>query len=440
MNNDNEITLGQLFRVVKKSFKRAIIYILITLIVATAALLTLRSFVSTRAYASALSFATADENALSVMNRNKSNVVNLALTKNDKDLSLQDIITENLTVSAIVPGNLENTEDFVPTTFVISLKSTSEIKLSGNEYKSIVDAVTNEYMNLFAASTLPSSVIDNYSMPEENSDIEYFQIADELLDNTNLFYSTLTSYLSANSELSSYRNVNNGKTPQDILNELGALNEKIESLQTMIIIERHEKGNLENVIDTLLNNATAKEASYTQQLESAKEAISNFPNFTIVVDGSTPVDASAQAMYDAYLSLQQDVKTYTELASQMTERKTTLTYYQTLLGSTPATDNSTIQGQLTSYNDSLSGIIKDYRTIASEYNESAYLTSKAKVVNPAHSYTDSFIDVTLIGIVLVAVALIAYLAAFSQTYSAIKKNNFGSLSVKNDDNLKREQE
>ena len=418
---ENEVTLGQLFKVVRKSFKRALIYMLVSLVIASALLFVVRAFTSTRSFSTAISFSSAQENAISVMNRNKSAVVNSALTSNGKDLSVAEYLTENLSISAVVPEDLDATEDFVATSFIISLRSTNKVSLSDNEYKSIVDSIAAEYINLFAISTLPSSVVDSYTLPENDSSVEYFQITDEIADNAQLFYNTLVSYTGDYPELASYRS-SNGKTVADIINELSVINGRIASLQTRIVTGRHEKGNLEALLDALIATTSASVTSYTQQLESAKNALAEFPNFTIITDGTTPIDGSAAAMYEAYLSLQQDVTNYSELLSRATEKQETLNYYKGVLGASPAEDNSEIQADIEALNTALNGIITEYREIAGEHNENAYLTSQATVLNPAHRYTDSIISGGIIAIVLVAVALIAYIAAYTKTYGIMKKS------------------
>ena len=124
VNMENEITLAQLFGVVKKSFKRAIIYVLASAILLGCILLAVRAIVAKDVYTTTISFSQTDENALSKLNSNKANMVNKALAKQFTDGSALDYaeeITNNLTITAIVPEKNEEDEDFIPTKFTISL-------------------------------------------------------------------------------------------------------------------------------------------------------------------------------------------------------------------------------------------------------------------------------------------------------------------------------
>lgn len=418
---EKEVTLGQLARVVKKSFKRAVLYILVSVIVATAALLSIRAIIAPREFTAAISFTSQSENTLTVMHRNKSEVLNKAVIASNKSLSVAENLIENLTVSAIVPEELELGEAFIPSSFVISLRSTAKVKLTNNEYKSILDKVAAEYINLFAASKLPSSLIDSYTIPAMDSDVEFFQSANDLSENVSLLYNSLVSYVGKYPMLTEYHG-HNGKTVSGIITELAILSSRINNLQLQIVINKHEKNNLETVLDGLIAIATVKETAYNTQLTSAENALTNFPNFTLIPDGSTKIDSSVSAMYDTYLQLQQNVSTYTDLLAQATEKKETLVFYKNNLGSTSATDNIEIYNSLTSVSKDMTDILSAYRTLVAEYNDNAYLTSLATIINPAHANRDSYIDGLMIAVVLVAVTIIAYIVAYSKTYSKMKKS------------------
>ena len=129
-NQENGVTLGQLVAVFKKSLIRGIIYVVVCVLIATAILIMLKTFSSTNVYESSVSFSTAKATHLSSMNYNKANVVNRALAADGKSLDVSDAVVKNLTISAIIPADFSGNDSFVPTSFNVSLKSSSDLKFS----------------------------------------------------------------------------------------------------------------------------------------------------------------------------------------------------------------------------------------------------------------------------------------------------------------------
>lgn len=422
MNNEqNEITLGQLFRVIKKSFKRAIIYILVSLLVASALLFTLRAVTSSDVYTATVSFKTAGENNLTVMNQNKSQIVKKVMGADTK----ADAITENLTITAVVPEKLNTEEAYIPTSFEISVKSLSNVKLSSKDYKAIVDEIAAEYLNLFSASELPT-LSAGYKVPEETQSPEYFLIASEILDNANLMRNTLSSYLSSAKSVAEYRAAN-GLTGQDVLNNLDVVIGNLKNLQLNIVINENEKtaGNLINIVKLQLKEATTKQTELTTRLEAATTVLNGLKPPTIIIGGGNSTDIVDSDYYNAFQSAK---KTVDDLSSELADislKVSTLTTYSELLedpAHTGSGNNNGVQDSLVTLNTALATALESYRTVANEYNSNQYLTSEAKIVNPAKSNTDSIISNSMLIIVLVAVAIIAYIVAFSKTYSIMKKS------------------
>ena len=99
-----------------------------------------------------------------------------------------------------------------------------------------------------------------------------------------------------------------------------------------------------------------------------------------------------------------------------------------------------MQGKIGTARDSISGdavaaalkgastalqtAVNKYTNLSNEYNQNKGLTSLARVVNPAQSTVESFINIKLILVVDVVVILVSLIVAFAQTFSKMKKQGF----------------
>ena len=291
-NQENEMSLSQLFAVFKKSLIRSLIYVLVSVIFFTAVLVLVKTFTSTNVYNS-----TVDDTLLTSMNSYKANAVNKALKADSKSLDISDEVVKNLTVSAVIPSANEDDSSFIPTSFNVSLKSSSELKLSSGEYKSIVDNVANEFVNQFATSGMPelSKNIINVNSQLENQ-TEYLQIAYYFSDIIDDYILNLNSFISSNpavaSAIISHKNENGevvSKSLNGIISDFTAIKSTIDLLKQNIAIYKYGFGKLNVYIGLAKDFVDAEVSKYETIKENANIRLANY-NTTITEKARRPAD------------------------------------------------------------------------------------------------------------------------------------------------------
>ncbi len=432
MNEEKEITLGQVFAVFKKSFLRGVIYALVFAILATGVLLAVKGFAGKNVYSSTLSFKEADETTLSSMNAYKSTVIGKALDSVYKDdaekaLEISDKITKALTVSAVVPDTLDEDEEFVPTTFSVQIKSDSELDLTSGEYKAILDAVNVEYINSFASKTFPT-ISYGVNIDNQIAVLDYIQVVDGLLDAVDSYITSINSFVANNSSALQFKADGQSETLEMVLNELAVIKNQLSALQLSIVSNQVEKStnSISNYLELSKNTASSEKETYQAMANAAK---ANIDSYSSTVQ-SIVSDPNSGNVYnfggdEFYLKLSEEIITYTEKAQKAGAKETTITYLQGKIGT--ASDSiigDEIATALKSASDTLSDAVKDYSNLSNEYNQNKGLTSLARVVNPAQSTVESFVNVKLILVVDVVVILVSLIVAFAQTFSKMKKQGF----------------
>lgn len=422
-----ELTLGQIFTVARKALKRGLIYMLITAILATTILFTVKAFTDNNKYTSTISFVEADENTLSTMNYNKSNVVNKALTSSNKPLTLSDSITQNLNVTAITPGNLKDNEEYVPTSYKITLTPLENHKLTSEDYESILDNIAKEFINTFAISTFPNENY-SYNITEELANVEYLKIADELAAETEYYFNLFNSVLGYHPSVSKFVDTNTGKTLGDIVIKLKSLDNTIEAITQVIITKRVENiDNLKTYLDWTLSSLQSDVVYYTDLQTKAKEALDAY-NSTLsnIVTGN---NGNNIYVYDdeGYIELYNNYMKVSSNKAASEKLVVTIQSYITNLPQTKNTDEATdtyVKNKLIEINSTLSSLIEEYKTIAEAYNNSKFVSASANVTQPAHSTLDSKISGMIIVLIDVSLILIAYIVAYIQTYIKLKNAGY----------------
>lgn len=416
-NQENGISLGQLFSVVKKSLLRGLIYVLVSVIMLTAILVLVKTFTSTNVYNATVTFSTADANALSSMNSYKANAVNKALKTDDKSLDVSDEVVKNLSVSAIIPAANEDDSSFIPTSFTVSLKSSSELNFSSGEYKSLVDNIAKEYVNQFATGSMPElylSVADVNSQLEHNA--EYLQIAFYLSDIIDDYLLNLNSFASSNTAAATF--ANNGTTLNSVISDLNFLKSSVDSLKYTIAINKYGF-KLNEYLATAEALITAEEDKYQQINTDAQAALTAYKatisDITQTENNVYVVDTSV------FKSLSEKAEIASKQFAEATRKKTEITTLKTLVGSESGTQNEGVATSLKAYATTLSSVLTNYKKLSNEFNDNKILISAATVSKPAYSKAESFIGLKIILIADVAFALIAYVVAFSQTFAIMKK-------------------
>lgn len=428
MNGKNdELTLGQLGKVFKKSLKRAAIYLLASLLVAGAILFSARAITSVPSYSTAITYSAANENSLERLKQYKSTAVSNALRAAGIGVENADEAVKNLTVSAETPKEIAEGETFVPKTFTLSLKKSGKLKLTGSEYKNLLDEIANEYKKAFAASFFPSISFESY---DENSSSEYFALADELNESVKGAYEILSEYITQNPSLAAFVSADGKSSAQTVLNDFSTVAKKLSGLLDEIVISGAEKseGALKKHMNLSAARATAEAEKYAARYNEANANLAAFMN--TIKEIETGADGVTVIKYDnsEFLRLYKEFSEMSRLKNAAEERNAVISGYLANLSEAPASAAKTaeISKTLSELFTKSAGIIENYRSLAKEYNETAYLAKEVSVKYPARAINDSPVSVKMIAVLMIAVAIIAYIAAFSKTYGICKRNGFES--------------
>lgn len=431
MSNQNyeqkDLTLGQILTIAKKALKIGIIYMVVTAILATSILLTMKAFTTSKVYKSSVTFTKSTATALSTMNYNKSNVINKALLDTGHSLEISNEISKNLTITAIVPANTKEDEEFLPTSFNVTLMPSENLNFTAVQYQDLLDSISIEFLNLFALSTFPTESY-SYDIESELANFEFLRIVDTISSNIDYYYQTINSVLDIHTSAKDFVNPETGKFLSDITAKLKSLSDSAKSLSQIIVTQRIENINgLEDYIDWTISQKTAEITYYTTLQSQAKSALDAY-NATLssittgVTDGNVYVFDNT-----AYLNLYQTLMDLSTKLADATRAKEIAQSYKDNLGAVKTTNPQTIafvKNKLIEFHNTLSSLIEEYKVNAKAYNDVQFLSSDAKVTNAAHVETSSAINITIIALLDFSLILIAYIVAYVQTYSKLKKQGF----------------
>ena len=427
-NQNKDITFGQLFGVFKKSLKRGLIYILITAIVATAVLLSVKAFTDTKVYSTSITFSEVSENMLPRLNANKSVIINKALEKTGKPIGDSLDVTNNLSVSAVEINSENADSNYIPTSFNLTLKPTNELGYTSSEYKELLDNIANEYALYFSQRELQTVAL-NVSTSLLSS-IEYIDRVFTLSSVAEDYIEILENYLADFDELGDFTSDTSRKTVKDVIATLYLCNTQLGLIKDVIVANKIEKST--NGLLTELNSEKQKRDMSVDALTSQKDvvdtAIVNYKE--ILTNVKKDDNGNNQYFYDdsGYLALVQQSVALAGKIESAKKAVAIITNDISNIGSiTDTPDNELVEKTkidiITAY-EQINSCVNDYNVLAEEYNASQQKSSVAKQINPAHSALEGVIGVKLIVVVLVAALLIAYIVAYSQTYVKLKANGY----------------
>ena len=430
----NEITLGQIFGVIGKSLKRGLIYILVTAIIVFGVLFTIKSLTDTNIYVTTLTFSESDETTLNDLNSTKATVLNKALEKLGKDTTDSSKLVDNLTITAIEPTKTDDSEttNYLATTFDISLKGSSKLSYSPYDYKTLLDNVANEYVNSFSDRKLQQITL-NYSETVFDSE-EYIQQVYELSQLVSEKESALSSYLTEFEELSDYESSITNITIADTISVLKSYNTALTILKSNIVNNKIEKtsGALKTYLESQKQIADSNADVYGSQYDATKVAIENYQKIVVEITKNDNGNNTYNLNDKGYLELCEKLDEYAKLKAEAKKESSsiqanidTITASAAAATTTPSSElTEQIKNDIKNIYNSLKKDISNYNTLAKEYNEFQSKTSTASQVSYAKTTTSGIISTSVILIVLVVAVLIAYIVAFSQTYSKLKKTGY----------------
>ena len=420
---ENGITLGQLLSVVKKSFKKALLYVLISVLATSALLLTVRSFTRSNTYNSTVTVSSQnDSTLLSDFNVNKRLAVSNAVSKLEISQDLVSDIVANTTITAQIPEDFDD-KVFYPNVFKISVNPDKSFGLDNNQYVSLVDQISIEYVNVFSTVNFPT-IITSYKRDGVGTNYEYLRYVDGIYNNINTAISSINLFIS-NSGLDA-----NSKELTNINILLAGLNDLLnstEQLRQYIIGNSVEitDGSISNYLSVEESIAQAEITKYEKLVSTAQVALNNYSS---VISNITNGNNSAGNIYylndEGFIKLTKELMYYQQLEADAIERKAKISVYKTIdTNSIAKTENAVnyTSAQFTAIASNFDTLLETYHQIESDYNSNQNLTSKAQVTIPASKVTNNTISIGLIIVIDFLVALIAYSVAFGKTFSVMKK-------------------
>lgn len=401
------MSLKQLLGFLWLSLKKSIIFIIIGIFVTSAVLFSLRQFTTVSTYRTEIVFKKPTEDALSNLTANKGAVVNEALSKTNKPLELSTDLVEGLSITAVVPEKIETTEDFIPTTFEITLESDKDTGLLDSEYKEILDAIATSYINLFALGDLLGYNF-NYNVENKLSSVEYIQVASELYDSASVVLSSIKNGLSTKSVDGTFATLD-GKSFNDVVLALESEVNDLSLMQYVIAsnkVETDKKG-FKSYIEWNIANLDAKIEKYTALVTSAQQ---NLENYNIIFESKLTETGETVYVLDSevYLTLSAQLIEYTNVLGEAKHERTIKAEQLAIFEG--ATENATmkayVQQELVNAQNTVSSLISDYNELVQKYNQNKYISSDARIMKPAYERRTSPISIVIIIILAFAVALL----------------------------------
>lgn len=426
-NQSKEITIGQLFGIFKKSLKRGLLYVLITAIILATVMITVKSFTETKVFTTTVSFSNTSENTLSKLNSNKASAINNALKNANKyDVDTSETVLSNFSI-AVKDTNAENKE-YVPDTFVISLKADKDLSFSNTEYKNVLDNIAEEYKKAFINKDV-QALSFNYSTQMLDS-YEYLQQVMDLSKIISSFISQIKNEIKYFGDFGAFATAES-KNVNDILSSLNATNTSIESLKNIVVMNKIERsdGSLLNYITlnkTLYGN---KEASLKSLLVELNKSLDAYGTVIKTVTNKD-VNGTNTIVYndENFIKLVNEKNEAAQELSNVTEKLGTFTSYETKIGSTTneSIKNTVVgNGGLIKTNfDAIQSAVNDYNVLAKAYNETQSNASTLTRLDGAHTSIENSISTKMVILVIVAACFVAYIVAFSQTFAIQKANGY----------------
>ncbi len=422
--NNDELTFSQIFGMIKKSFKRAVLYVLASVILATSVLLVVKTLTSYKSSTSTIYVSPKSEITQQDVTANKAIAVQRALEsfeygKNDE--KFDNSILNSLSINAIVPEKLDTQTEFKPTTYVLTLNGKNVSGITIAQQNELLDSISRELLNSFGLSEMPNAEIYT-TLENDLQTSEYFQIADELYLQAEDILLVVDSQINSAPKASGYQDPNSGKTLADLSNTLKVLLKRIDNLKTNILINKIENGGtLEIYLQTKKNQANAEVSSYETAVLASQKALDTFPsgvaggssNNTYVIDSAAYENLAKE--HNKLLILKQHADSELQLYTQYFE-----TYSSSTNTASEADKTATAETLKAICND-LNSTLESYKTLAHEYNQNYFVTTETKILTPAHSYKESFLSTTMIILIDLLVAIVAYIVAFAISNKKVKR-------------------
>ncbi|MFA6867181.1 MAG: hypothetical protein WCR54_06650 [Clostridia bacterium] len=482
-----ELTIGDVFALIKKGWVRIVAYILIAAVVVGG--ITIGIMIGTSSedsYQAMVSFNYEGVEkgfdpwggSLDISNIKSDAIVLKALkdngfvTDNEERTTIKNNIISNISIAGVVPedtmkkiliikdiatknpSQLNDLNDlsYYSTSYVITITKSNKINLKKNDYINILNAIVNEYAEDFKAKYGFSDVLGSAIAGDINIEqYDYIELVDlyETQINDMIYY--LETRISNNSD---YRTTSTKLSFQDMENRLLRLkNFDLKQMQTFIFKEGLAKDNIsvnaDVYIEEKLNDYDREIARQEILIEAVatKKDINNTPldltddqyvmnyepqyNTTETSDGAT---IRTLANGDDYTLMLNKFTTYQTKLADLNNLKSLWTDRQSSFGNNSTAEEKAIGDVMISNLDTQlkveAEIINDG---VQEYIDNEVLKEAVSISVAANAQDKDNLSFSLLGIILIVTIIIAFVIALGVTS---KKGNKINIKVKNEDEEK----
>ncbi len=444
---DNVITFSLVWGVIKKSFVRAVIYVLVSVILAAALLFVCKKFTASNNYGATITLKREDKNAKTTLENRKATAISNAVRDNCPNIDAEDFneiyndLYETVVIVPVIPEEkTENNkeEEFIPVTYQIVQEKEVEGLSAEKQIAILQDIATElvkEYSKIYSANPInPASF--GFTVAEQGKyKEEYLEVIDSLQSGIQVFSQIISAGASTDGNFYNFRGTSAdtlGLTVNEItarLNNITSRAAKIEnSIKVLGITNSNAKVNgaayVAQRLELLtmdLDRLTASIANYKDDISVMQEIIKNFDTSGGGVSGSgVIINVSMQPLVDLIEKREQAMVEKVAVESDIKK----LEDYVAAIN-VNATDNAEnsmeIEQDIIEIVEEVEEMRVAYNALAEDFNKTYVPSGYASVSQAAHKTDASFISWMLLIVAVVAVGVVAYVVAFGQTWSSLKK-------------------
>lgn len=420
LSNNHEITLRELFKILKKTFLPAVLSAIITFLVTFSLLYSIRHLTTEKSYSTTISFLNADTATVHQLNSIKSEIVSKAVVDANLNEVNSDYITSSLSINSVVPENELENSNFIPTSYKITLNPTEKIKLTNNESVSLIDQIARHYVNYFSKGSLPSLSYES-SVNFDELNTEYLQIANRFINVVSEYLIKIESFTSANPTVKDYQDVCTKNTISTLLLRLDQILETLDETSAFIVLNKVETktNGLQNYLTLSILSATALCDRYSLELNDAKEVFEKYSSLPKIENSETGFTTYVTYEDTIYRELWEGVKTASTKLALATEEKERMTGYKNALSDNVCTDadKELVCSELKNVEYKIKEFIGDYQSLSESFRNYQNLNSSIKISLPSHVEDSSIINDELIIILTASFTILAYTVATVKSHS-----------------------
>lgn len=444
MANEKELTLKDIFNIIKKGWVRIIVYILVAALIASAVLVTIYTSNKQVEYATNVRFNNSnlasgvsewgtDFDYSSIVKSVE--VVNAALVEcgyeGEKLDELSKWVTKNIKVVAneekndlgeiiINNGNLN-----------IVLKKSNELRLIDSDYKAIVDEIARQSITYIRNKYSYKIDFANVSGVDYTS-TNFVKVYEILYKEYVQLNSILDSILSIDS---SFRSTQTKQSFQDIKNRINFVSSDINSLVSYFT--QNAVKNTENQREDEASYIDRKVAEYMVQIDNLESSITKLGT---IIDSSKPVIVAGENVVQFGLSSEDYydlIKQYKAMQDELIQLKTEKQTLETLQVSysgviiTEASKQALVKAMISDIQIELSSIYDDMSIGVEEYNKEALLINAIKIETPAQKISQSVLSASIIIILEFVIIVLAAIVAMVVTNSKMKAKGSDNEGINN---------